>query len=142
MTFFKHIESIFPYLKSVRKLKGYLTFDIELPEKWKIPKKYTLEGKVVEQQKSTDGMKVYSFVAEFSENEVDTTIGNINAIIEFNKEIEQKEVLFLNKVDELKKIFERQDLNKLQSLKFELNEFNLGIEDDEQQTDTDRVVAE
>jgi hypothetical protein len=96
----------------------------------------------VEQQKSTDGMKVYSFVAEFSENEVDTTIGNINAIIEFNKEIEQKEVLFLNKVDELKKIFERQDLNKLQSLKFELNEFNLGIEDDEQQTDTDRVVAE
>jgi hypothetical protein len=87
-------------------------------------------------------MKVYSFVAEFSESEVDTTISNINSIVEFNKEIEQKEVLFLNKVDELKKIFERQDLNKLQSLKFELNEFNLGIEDDEQQTDADRVVTE
>jgi hypothetical protein len=142
MTFFNHIESLFPYLKSIRKLKGYLTFDIEIPEKWKIPKKYTIEGKVVEQQKSTEGMKVYSFVAEFSESEVDTTISNINSIVEFNKEIEQKEVLFLNKVDELKKIFERQDLNKLQSLKFELNEFNLGIEDDEQQTDADRVVTE
>ena len=141
MSFYNETEQLFPYLKSIRKLKNYLSFDVEFPQTWKLPKKYLTENKVVEQDKSTPGMKLLSFVSDFNEEEINKITGNINSIIEFNKELEQKELLFVNKVDELKRIFERQDLNKLQTLKFELNEFNLGINDEEQR-DSDSVVAE
>jgi hypothetical protein len=143
MTFYKEIEKIFPYLKSIRKLKTYLSFDVELPISWKIPKKYATEGKVVEQEKSNPGTKLYSFVSEFNEEEINTTTNNIKAIIDYNKELEEKEVLFVNKVEELKRIFEKQNLDKLQKLTFDIKEYNLGqeIEDEEQQRDEDPVAS-
>lgn len=141
MTFYKEIEPIFPYLKSVRKLKEYLSFDVEIPSTWKIPKKYVTEGKVVEQEKSSNDLRLISFVSNFTEEEVNTTTSNIKGIIEYNKEIEQKQLLFANKVEELKKIFEKQDLDKLQTLKFEINQFKLDI-DDEGQRSSDEVVTE
>lgn len=142
MTFYKQIEKIFPYLKSVRKLKTYLSFDIEIPATWKIPKKYIIQDKVVEQEKAQQNMRLFSFVSEFNEDDVSTTIGNIKSIIEYNKELEEKELLFINKVEELKKIFEKQNLDKLQTLKFDIKEFNLTIEDEEQTGKPDGVVTE
>lgn len=139
MTFFKEIELIYPYLKSIRKLKEYLSFDVEFPVKWKIPKKFTIEGKFVTQEKQIEGTNLVSFIAELNESEVNKTVDNIKSIVEFNKEIEQKEKLFSNKVEELKKIFEAQDIGKLQTLKFEINEFNLDIKD-EGQTESDKLV--
>jgi len=139
MTFFKEIELIYPYLKSIRKLKEYLSFDVQFPVKWKIPKKFTIEGKFVTQEKQTEGTNLVSFIAELNESEVNKTVENIKSIVEFNKEIEQKERLFSNKVEELKKIFEAQDIGKLQTLKFEINEFNLDIKD-EGQTESDKLV--
>jgi len=139
MTFFKEIELIYPYLKSIRKLKEYLSFDVQFPVKWKIPKKFTIEGKFVTQEKQTEGTNLVSFIAELNESEVNKTVENIKSIVEFNKEIEQKERLFSNKVEELKKIFEAQDIGKLQTLKFEINEFNLDIKD-EGQAESDKLV--
>jgi hypothetical protein len=142
MTFYKEIEKIFPYLKSIRKLKTYLSFDVELPISWKIPKKYAAEGKVVEQEKSNPGTKLYSFVSEFNEDEINTTTNNIKAIIDYNKELEEKEVLFVNKVEELKRIFEKQNLDKLQKLTFDIKEYNLGQEiEDEEKRDEDPVAS-
>jgi hypothetical protein len=141
MTFYKEVELIFPYLKSIRKLKTYLSFDVEIPTGWKIPKKYIIEGKVVEQEKNSNDVRLISFVSDFNEEETNLTISNIKGIIEYNKEIEQKQLLFANKVEELKKIFEKQDLDKLQTLKFELNQFNLDIGDEEQRN-SDEVVTE
>jgi len=139
MTFFKEIELIYPYLKSIGKLKEYLSFDVQFPVKWKIPKKFTIEGKFVTQEKQTEGTNLVSFIAELNESEVNKTVENIKSIVEFNKEIEQKERLFSNKVEELKKIFEAQDIGKLQTLKFEINEFNLDIKD-EGQAESDKLV--
>jgi len=139
MTFFKEIELIYPYLKSIRKLKEYLSFDVQFPVKWKIPKKFTIEGKFVAQEKQIEGTSLVSFIAELNESEVNKTVENIKSIVEFNKEIEQKERLFSNKVEELKKIFEAQDIGKLQTLKFEINEFNLDIKD-EGQAESDKLV--
>jgi len=141
MTFYKQLEQIFPYLKSVRKLKNYLCFDIEIPTTWKLPKKYVIQDKVVEQEKAQPNMRLLSFISDFEEVETNKTIDNINSIIEYNKELEEKEVLFLNKVEELKKIFEKQDLGKLQTLKFDIKEFNLKIEDEDQTGKSDGVVA-
>jgi hypothetical protein len=142
MTFYKEVEKIFPYLKSIRKLKTYLSFDVELPSGWKIPKKFAVEGKVVEQEKSNPGTKLLSFVSEFNEDEINTTTNNIKAIIDYNKELEEKEVLFVNKVEELKRIFEKQNLDKLQSLTFDIKEYKLGQEvEDEEQRDENPVVS-
>lgn len=141
MTFYNEIELIYPYLKSVRKLKTYLSFDILFPEKWNVPKKFIIEGKYVQQESQVQGMKLLSFVSEFSKDEVDLTIKNIKSIIEFNKELEQKELLFTNKVEELKRMFEKQDINKLKTLKFEINEFNLTIQDEEPR-ESDELVEE
>ena len=142
MTFFKELEKIFPYLKSIRKLKGYLSIDVEISQNWKIPKKFTIEGKVVEQENSQPNMRLISFVSEFDEKELSTTVNNIKSIIDYNKELEEKEVLFVNKVEELKKIFEKQNLDKLQTLKFDIKEFNLKLEDEEQTGKPDGVVTE
>jgi hypothetical protein len=143
MTFYKELEKIFPYLKSIRKLKTYLSFDVELPNTWKIPKKYVIDGKVIEQEKSQSGMKLISFVSEFNEDDITQTTNNIKAIIDYNKELEEKEVLFVNKVEELKRIFEKQNLDKLQKLTFDIKEYQLGKEiDDEEQRDEDPVASE
>jgi len=142
MTFYTETEKIFPYLKSIRKLKNYLSFDVELPENWKLPKKYTIEGKVVEQEKSQPGTRLISFVSDFNNEDLSKTIQNLKSIIDYNKELEEKEVLFFNKVEELKKIFEKQNLDKLQTLKFDIKEFNLTIEDEDQTRGNDGVVVE
>ena len=132
MSLFKEFTILFPYLQSVRKLKTYLSFDIEFPESWKLPKKYVNEEKVVENEKSKQGYRFFSFVSEFDEKSVDEIISNIKNIIAYNKEREDKERLFQLKVDELKKMFEKENLGNLQALKFEITEEKIELDDSEE----------
>ena len=132
MSIYKEFTILFPYLQSVRKLKSYLSFDIEFPDTWKLPKKFVNEEKVIENQKSNPGHRSFSFVSEFSEKLVDETIFNIKNIIAYNKEREEKERLFQIKVDELKKMFEKENLNNLQALKFEITENKIELDDKEE----------
>jgi cysteinyl-tRNA synthetase len=132
MSIYKEFTILFPYLQSVRKLKSYLSFDIEFPDTWKLPKKFVNEEKVIENQKSNTGHRSFSFVSEFSEKLVDETIFNIKNIIAYNKEREEKERLFQIKVDELKKMFEKENLNNLQALKFEITENKIELDDKEE----------
>tara|TARA_R110000868_G_scaffold181576_2_gene422496 strand:+ start:1368 stop:1805 length:438 start_codon:yes stop_codon:yes gene_type:complete len=132
MSIYKEFTILFPYLQSVRKLKAYLSFDIEFPDTWKLPKKFVNEEKVIENQKSNTGHRSFSFVSEFSEKLVDETIFNIKNIIAYNKEREEKERLFQIKVDELKKMFEKENLNNLQALKFEITENKIELDDKEE----------
>ena len=132
MSLFKEFTILFPYLQSVRKLKNYLSFDIEFPDTWKLPKKYVNEEKVVENDKSKQGFRFFSFVSEFDEKSVDEIISNIKNIIAYNKEREEKERLFQVKVDELKKMFEKEKLNDLQALKFEITEEKIKLDDTEE----------
>lgn len=125
MGLYSDLEDVFEYLISVRKLKTYLSFDIELPKTWKIPKRYANEEKVVEIQSKTENKRSFSFVSEFNQSDVDLTVNNIKNIISFNKEIEQKERLLQSKIQELKQIFEKTNLDNLQSLKFEIIEQSL-----------------
>lgn len=136
MGLYSDLEDVFEYLISVRKLKTYLSFDIELPKTWKIPKRYANEEKVVEIQSKTENKRSFSFVSEFNQSDVDLTVNNIKNIISYNKEIEQKERLLQSKIQELKQIFEKTNLDNLQSLKFEIIEQSLT--NGEEVFDTDR----
>jgi hypothetical protein len=128
---YNELKDIFHYLVSVRKLKNYLSIDIEFPISWKIPKRFVEEDKILENEKVTDNKRFFSFVSEFNEKTLDSTISNVKNIISYNKEIELKEKLLKQKIDELKKIFESKNLENLQNLKFELLEekINDGEED-------------
>ena len=87
--------------------------------------RYANKEKVVEIQSKTENKRSFSFVSEFNQSDVDLTVNNIKNIISYNKEIEQKERLLQSKIQELKQIFERTNLDNLQSLKFEIMEQSL-----------------
>jgi hypothetical protein len=122
---YNELKDIFQYLISVRKLKQYLTIDIEFPNHWKIPKRFVQEDKIVENDKINDGYRFFSFVSELDERQLNKTVENIRNIIDYNKEIEMKEKLLKQKIDELKRVFESENLDKLQSLKFDILEEKL-----------------
>jgi hypothetical protein len=129
MTLFYELQTLFPYLQSVRKLKNYLSFDIEFPNTWKLPKKFINEESTVELKTDKPNIRLFSFVSEFNEETVNNVLNSIKSVISYNKEREEKERLFTDKVNELKKIFDSSDLDNLQTLKFELIKDKITFDD-------------
>ena len=142
MSLYKEFSTLLPYIQSVRKLKNYLSFDVSFPKTWKLPKKYIEEDKILEQESTIIDNRFFSFVSEITEEGVENTSKNIQNIIKYNLEREEKEKLFQNKVDELKHIFEKQNLKNLKSLQFEIKNNNLELEYDEEELEGTRVVPE
>jgi hypothetical protein len=142
MSLYKEFSTLLPYIQSVRKLKNYLSFDISFPKTWKLPKKFVEEDKILEQESSIIDSRFFSFVSEITEEGVESTTKNIQNIIRYNLEREEKERLFQNKVDELKHIFEKQNLKNLKSLQFEIKNNKLELEYDEEELEGTRVVPE
>jgi hypothetical protein len=141
MSLYKEFSSLLPYLQSVRKLKEYFSFDVSFPITWKLPKKYVDENRVVEQDSKTSTHRFFSFVSEINEEDVDRITSNIKSIVRYNLEREEKEQLFENKVNELKGIFEKQNLKNLKNLKFQLNTNKIELIDDEEEVRPTEVVG-
>ena len=133
MSLYKEFSTLFPYLQSVRKIKNYLTFDVSFPNSWKLPKKYVDENKVVEQQSQTPNERLFSFVSEIKETEIETLSQNIQNIIKHNLDREEKEKLFHTKVEELKGLFEKTNLTNLKHLKFDIKSIKIELEDNEEE---------
>jgi hypothetical protein len=141
MSLYKEFSILFPYLQSVRKIKTYLTFDVSFPNTWKLPKKFVNEEKVMEQTTTIPNERLFSFVSEITEEDVEKASGNIQNIIKYNLEREEKEKLFDSKVNELKMIFEKQNLNNLKSLQFDIKKSKIELVDNEEEIDTTSVVG-
>ena len=82
---YQELKEIFQYLVSVRKLKNYLSVDVEFPMTWKIPKRFVEEDKILENTKVTEGTRFFSFITEFEESFLNTTVSNIKNIVAYNK---------------------------------------------------------
>jgi hypothetical protein len=121
MSLYKELLKLNPYLQSIRKLNDYFSFDVQFPEDWKLPKKFVEEDKILEQETSSVGYRLISFVSEINESSLDKCTNNILNVIKFNIEREEKNRLFESKINELKSMFERQSLEELKNLKFEVN---------------------
>jgi hypothetical protein len=130
MTFFQELSVINPYLLSVRKLKNYLSIDVTFPTTWKLPKKYVSENSVIENESNIKDYRSFSFVSVFDEKSVEDLLINLNGVIKYNKEREEKEKLFESKVVELKQIFDKQNLENLKNLSFELTEKKMTLNDE------------
>jgi hypothetical protein len=58
--------------------------------------------------------------------------GNLKNIIKYNKEREEKERLFEEKVKELKNVFDKTNLSELKDLEFQVkNTFKITLDDEE-----------
>lgn len=89
------------------------------------------------------GQIITSFVCENKKELIDLIENTIDSFIKTNIEREEKEKLFKNKVQELKGIFEKENLNSLKSLKFDIEELTQfissnGKEIDNGSTKTDK----
>jgi len=122
------------YLKSLRYLKDYASFDLYLPTGWVVPKKY-VDGIEIIKQDGSDrpNFSVYSFVVQ---NEIEQIKGletALDNVIKHNREREEKERLFKEKIQELKSLFETKDVDSLKRLYFDVNENTTLLLDDEEQ---------
>lgn len=121
MSFYREIENITEYIISIRKLEKYFSFDVKFPDTWSILKSQVDETKTVFTKNENKGKHV-SFVSELDEISITETIDRVKTIVKYNKEKEEKERLFQEKVNELKSIFEKESLEELKNLKFDKDE--------------------
>lgn len=113
MIYYNFINNTKKYLKSVRVIKDYISFDMTFPNTWSILKSQTKNVEVIKSKSEDEGKMVISFVSQFGEESINNLENSIQSIIKYNIEKEEKEMLFKNKVEELKRIFESQKLDNL-----------------------------
>lgn len=87
-----------------------------------MPKSTTQEFQIVPFEYKEEGWRGMSFVCEFTDNDIEKNLNIIKKVIKLNRERELKEKLFETVVSELKKTFEKSDLEKLQNLSFTFNQ--------------------
>lgn len=133
MSLYKEFSTLLPYIQSIRKLKEYLSFDISFPNNWKLPKKYVQEDKVMEQESVIQNERLFSFVTQINEQDIEKVIENIKNIIKYNIELEEKEKLFQSKVEELKNIFQKQNITNLRDLQFEIKKNTIKLTTDDEE---------
>jgi hypothetical protein len=141
MSLFKELTKVLPYLQSIRKIEKYLSIDVAFPNTWKIPKVYVDETKVMEQPSTDESKRFFSFVSELDDNKITETKRNIEQIVKHNLEREEKERLFKTKVESLKNYFEKESLDNLKSLTFNINKKDDFALDDEQDTGGEVVIT-
>lgn len=125
MIFSQFITKTDKYLKSVRVLKNYVSFDMIFPSGWVMLKK-SPENVEILQTETKDGI-VTSFVCQNDSDVIQTLESTMDLVIKTNIEREEKEKLFKLKVKELQNIFEKEKLSDLKELKIaiEVDETNL-----------------
>lgn len=141
MTFTEIIKNLFPYLYSLRKLKGYLSFDLMFPSTWEFPDSL-IRNLQIAQNPGADNKTITSIVCEVSDDiQINLTLETILDIISHNLEREEKERLLKDKVVELKKLFGKTSLEQLKTLKFEVQEDDTEYEDEWDRGDVEEVLS-
>lgn len=107
-----------PYLRGVKLAQQYSIVECILKNTWKID---GIVGEGIEYKssgKESEDFKGYVGYMFWAEDSIDRLIDALEYIVNTNIEIEQKQALLRNKVEELKKMFEDKTLEELKGLKF------------------------
>lgn len=137
-TYYNFLSKVQNYLKMVRVLNTHVSYDLLFSNKWVLPRNM---GKGIEVVKNgTEGDKIsLSFVCPINEVSVNQIEGVIDNIVKSNLEREEKDKLFRNKVHELKGIFEKETLEDLKNLKFDVDELTSIINSNGKESDQSGV---
>jgi len=131
------IKSIRPYFYSLREIESYVTLDIKIPLTWKyIDIIQTFESIKYKVQDKNDKFILLSIITNSDENGYSLVFLCANEIIKVNKEEEEKQLLFQQKLLELQELFEKENLDILRSLNLKLLTDGQGI------TNRDEFIGE
>lgn len=131
----KTLDSLQPYVIGIRYVEGTALVDAVFKEGWTIP-----EDKNIKRIKGNEEMNYVMIFSEVKGVGLDDLLGYVEKTIKLNQEREKKHELLKSKVNELKEIFKKYNLNKLSTLKFSfaeedlvpnLNDFDVDIDEDE-----------
>lgn len=118
MKLYEEIQNLIPYLVSIRVIENVISIDVTIPSDWKIPKRLVDEKSILEDQSPDEKFRFFSFVSEIGEENFTNLYTSIKNIIKYNKDREEKERLFQEKINELKSYFDKQSLDDLKKMKF------------------------
>ena len=114
---FESIKSIRPHFHSLREIEGNVSLDIKLPLTWRyeeIIKPYrSLKMKV---QDKNEKFTLLSLIANGTQEGYDVVFACDLEILTFNKEEEEKQNLFQQKVRELQELFKKESLDTLKDI--------------------------
>lgn len=114
---FESIKSIRPHFHSLREIEGNVSLDIKLPLTWRyedIVKPYrSLKMKV---QDKNEKFTLLSLIANGTQEGYDVVFACSLEILTFNKEEEEKQNLFQQKVRELQELFKKESLDTLKDI--------------------------
>jgi hypothetical protein len=114
---FENIKTLRPYFHSLREVQDNVSLDIRLPLTWNfenIIKPYsTIAFKV---QDKNEKYNLISMISHATQNGYDVVFACANEIVRINKEEEEKQFLFQQKVKELEELFKKQSLENLKEI--------------------------
>jgi hypothetical protein len=116
----KTLDSLQPYVIGIRYLEGTPLVDAVFKEGWTVP-----EDSTIKRVKGNDEMNYYMLFSEVKGVGLDELLGYVDKTIKINLEREKKHDLLRAKVNELKEVFKKNSLAKLERLKFTFGEEDL-----------------
>lgn len=137
----KALDALQPYVIGIRYLEGTVLVDAVFKEGWTVP-----EDPQIRKAKGDEGMNYYMLFSESPNVGLDEILAYVEKTIKLNLEREKKHELLREKVNELKELFKKNPLEKLNRLKFSfkeedlvpnLNDFDIDIDEDLSPTSVD-----
>ena len=116
MELYAYIHSLHDHFHSIRLHQGILLVDLKLPIDWVVKE-------VLKLQPTSKENQLLSFYCAFEEKAVEDLTKDIERVVRYNKDQEEKRNLLNLKILELKKIFDTNDVNSLRGI-----DFNFGID--------------
>jgi hypothetical protein len=126
MNIYKNIEKYKDYFHSVRLHDNIFLFDLKLPTRWEI-KNVISAAPTTTQIKINDQSETHvliSFYTPFESESVATLLNDVDRVLKFNKDREEKNNLLNMKKLELEKIFESNNIDSLRTIDFNFQKTN------------------
>ena len=114
---FENIKTLRPHFHSLREVQENVSLDIKLPLTWKydeVVKPYSSIS--IKVQDKNEKFNLISLVTQSTQNGYDVVFACANEIVNKNKEEEEKQRLFQQKVKELQQLFQSESLDKLKDI--------------------------
>tara|TARA_B100001094_G_scaffold275997_1_gene283931 strand:+ start:1694 stop:2149 length:456 start_codon:yes stop_codon:yes gene_type:complete len=128
MTLYNHISKFGSNFNSIRKHEDFIVIDLKIPIDWEDQKIITSRGGKVQIKSGnkSNTHKLVSFFNIFSEDDCNVLVSEIEAVIKWNRDVEEKNSLLELKMIELRKLFSENEVGSLRKLNFDFeNKTNL-----------------
>lgn len=113
MSLQERLKNLRPYVIGLRFLKEMPVIDVNIKEGWRL-----LEHDKISVKKSEKVKNYLMFYSEDPSLDIDDILNFVEACIDFNKEIEAKELLYKTYLDTLRNIFNSTSYEELKNLQF------------------------